>query len=77
MLYSKCNENTKTQFSSLRSLLLDEQLLWQLNWIRPMVALDMHYCALKQQSLQREAGAHKHNWPSFFPKIIFKKTIML
>ena len=35
-------------FSSLRSLLLDEQLLWQLNRICSMVTLDMRYCALEQ-----------------------------
>ena len=48
-------------FSSLRSLLLDEQLLWQLNRICSMVTLDMRYRALKQRSLQLEVGAHKHN----------------
>ena len=57
-------------FSSLRYLLFDEQLLRQFNRISSMVTLDMDYCALKQQSLQLKAGAHKHNWPSFFPKII-------
>ena len=53
----------KTQrVSSLRSLLQDEQLLWQLNGIRSMVTLEnMRCCTLKQRSRQLEAGAHKHN----------------
>ena len=42
MLYSKCNENTKTQRAFLIEIfILDEQLLWQLNRIRPMVTLDI------------------------------------
>ena len=65
----------KTQrVSSLRYLLQDEQLLWQLNlqdgqllWqlngIRSMVTLEnMRCCTLKQRSRQLEAGAHKHNF---------------
>ena len=49
-------------FSSLRSLLQDEQLLQQLNQIHSMVTLeDMRCCALQQRSLQLEAGVHKHN----------------
>ena len=49
-------------FSSLRSLLQDEQLSQQLNQIRSMVTLEDMCCrALKQRSLQLEAGVHKHN----------------
>ena len=64
----------KTQrVSSLRSLLKDEQLLWQLNlqdgqllWqlngIRSMVTLENMRCyTLKRRIRQLEAGAHKHN----------------
>ena len=61
MLYSKCNENTKMQHVFLIELFIINELFWQLNQIRSMVTLDMHYCALKQQNLQLEAGAHKHN----------------
>src|SRR4029434_1744456 len=78
-LYENAVKIEKTQrVSSLRSLLPDEQLLWQLNlqegqllWqlngIRSMVTLEnMRCCTLKQRSRQLEAGAHKHNSPSFF-----------
>ena len=42
MVYSKCNENTKTQRVFLiEILLLDEQLSRQLNRICSMVTLDM------------------------------------
>src|SRR4029434_5707177 len=74
-LYENAVKIEKTQrVSSLRYLLQDEQLLWQLNlqdgqllWqlngIRSIVDLvNIAAVTLKQRSRQLEAGAHKHNF---------------